>query len=185
MNRLICVFKISIFSFLLIWWDSGCSNVDDRDHDIVCRTGIRQYRRHDVFRIHEVGGSCCRWDTCIQCCRHFCSFWERQLFFSQWQKGHYDYSSTVRQRRHGNIKDICDKAMGREKVHTLGLTTRATFLSLEWMMYVILIETGLALDTKVNMSQEAREGITSIIVFSYLQDDLFVLGRSFENDLVV
>ena len=52
-------------------------------------------------------------------------------------------------------------------------------------MYVICIETGLVLDAKVTMSQEAREGIAPVIVFSHFdEDDPFVLGWSFENDLV-
>ena len=63
------------------------------------------------------------------------------------------------------------------KVVTLGLTTSATFLSLEGMvMYVILIETGLALDAKVTTSQEAREEMTPVIVFPHFDEhDLFVV----------
>ena len=72
-------------------------------------------------------------------------------------------------------------------IDTLVLATSATFLALTRMMlYVIVIKTGLALDAKVDMAQEAREGIAPVIVFSHFdEDDLFVLGRSFENDLVV
>ena len=72
-------------------------------------------------------------------------------------------------------------------ITTLGLATSATFLSLARMMlYVIVIETGLALDAKVITPNESWEGIAPVIVFSHFdEDDLFVLGRSFENDLVV
>ena len=72
-------------------------------------------------------------------------------------------------------------------ITTLGLATSATFLSLARMMlYVIVIETGLALDAKVITPHESWEGIAPVIVFSHFdEDDLFVLGRSFENDLVV
>ena len=53
-------------------------------------------------------------------------------------------------------------------------------------MYVISIETGLALDAKIITSHEACEGIAPMIVFSLLdEDDLFVLARSFENNVVV
>ena len=34
---------------------------------------------------------------------------------------------------------VTGRLVGR-KVHTLGLTTRETFLSLEWMVYIILID---------------------------------------------
>ena len=72
-------------------------------------------------------------------------------------------------------------------IDALGLATSATFLALAWvMLYVIVIETGLALDAKVTTSHEAREGVAPMIVFCHFdEDDLFVLGRSFENDLVV
>ena len=54
------------------------------------------------------------------------------------------------------------------------------------MVYVICIEIGPTLDAKVATSHEAREGIASLIVFSHFNEvDLFVLGRSFENYLVV
>ena len=72
-------------------------------------------------------------------------------------------------------------------ITTLGLATSATFLSLAGMMlYVICIETGLALNAKIIISHEAQEGIAPVIVFSHFDEDhLFVLGWSFENDLVV
>ena len=72
-------------------------------------------------------------------------------------------------------------------ITTLGLATSATFLSLARMMlYAICIETGLALDAKVTTSHEAREGIAPVIVISHFdEDDLFVLGWSFGNDVVV
>ena len=72
-------------------------------------------------------------------------------------------------------------------IDTLGLTTNAIFLALVRMMvYVIVIATGRTLDAKVITPHEAREGIAPIIVFSHFdKDDLFVMGRSFENDLVV
>lgn len=71
-------------------------------------------------------------------------------------------------------------------ITTLDLT-RATFLSLaQKMVYVIVTKTGLAIDTKVTTSHEAREGIAPTIVFSHFKEnDLFVLGWSFENNLVV
>ena len=54
------------------------------------------------------------------------------------------------------------------------------------MLCVIVIETGLALDAKVTTSHEAREGIAPVIVFSHFdEDELFILGWSLENDLVV
>ena len=72
-------------------------------------------------------------------------------------------------------------------IDTLCLATSATFLALAWvMLYVIVIETGLALDAKVTMSHEAQEGIAPVIVFCHFDEDhLFVLGQSFKNDLVV
>ena len=70
---------------------------------------------------------------------------------------------------------------------TLGLTTSVTFLSLAGMMlYVIVIKTGLALDAKVITPHEAQEGIGPMIVLSHFdENNLFVLGWSFVNDLVV
>ena len=65
-------------------------------------------------------------------------------------------------------------------ITTLSLTTSATFLALARMMlYVIVIETGLALDAKVTTSHEARERIAAVIVFSdFDEDELLILGWS-------
>ena len=55
-------------------------------------------------------------------------------------------------------------------------------------MYVICIETGLALFAKVATSHEAREGITSVIVFSYFNevdnDLVVVIHREYDNLVV-
>ena len=54
------------------------------------------------------------------------------------------------------------------------------------MLHVICIETCLALGAEINGSQGSWEGITAVIVFSHFdENDLFVLGSSFEDDLVV
>ena len=65
-------------------------------------------------------------------------------------------------------------------ITTLSLTTSATFLALARMMlYVIVIETGLALDAKVTTFHVARERIAAMIVFSdFDEDELFILGWS-------
>ena len=43
----------------------------------------------------------------------------------------------------------------------------------------------LALDAEINGPEESWEGITTVVVFSHFdENDLFVLGRSFEDDLV-
>ena len=69
----------------------------------------------------------------------------------------------------------------------LGLATRATFLAVAGMMTdVIGIETFLALDAEMNGPEESWEGIAAMIVVSHFdENDLFVLGRSFEDDLIL
>ena len=44
----------------------------------------------------------------------------------------------------------------------------------------------LALDAEINGPEESWEGITTVVVFSHFdENDLFVLGRSFEDDLIL
>lgn len=68
----------------------------------------------------------------------------------------------------------------------LSLETSAPFHSLARMTnMVIVIETCLAVDTKMIGSEESRERITSVVVFTHFdEDDLFFLTRNFEEDLV-
>ena len=69
---------------------------------------------------------------------------------------------------------------------TSGLTTRATFLTIAGMMTnVIVTETSLALDAEIGALEESWEGIAAVVVVSHFdENDLFVSGRSFEDDLV-
>ena len=53
-------------------------------------------------------------------------------------------------------------------------------------MDIIRVETFLTLDTEMNGPKESWEGIATVVVVSHFDDnDLFILGRSFEDDLVL
>ena len=72
-------------------------------------------------------------------------------------------------------------------VGAVGLETSVTFLALaRVLLMVVVVEPLFAAETKVVPSQKAREGIAAVVVCSdFDEHDLFVLGRSFEDDLVV
>jgi len=72
-------------------------------------------------------------------------------------------------------------------VGAVGLETSVTFLALARVMSVIVVVIGLfAAEAKVVPSQKAWQGITAVVVCSDFDEyDLLVLGRSFEDDLVV
>ena len=70
---------------------------------------------------------------------------------------------------------------------TLGLTARATFLTIAGMMMdVIGAETFLALDTEIVGPEESWERVAPVVVVSHFdENDLLVSGRSFEDDLIL
>ena len=54
------------------------------------------------------------------------------------------------------------------------------------MFDIICVETRLTVDAVMTGPEKSREGITAVVVFSHLdENDLFVLDRTFEDDLVV
>ena len=65
--------------------------------------------------------------------------------------------------------------------------TGGAFLALAGMVIdVIVFVTGLAVKTEVFGSEEPGDGITSMVMVSHFdEDDLLVLRRTLENDLVV
>ena len=72
-------------------------------------------------------------------------------------------------------------------VGAVGLETSVTFLALARVMLMVVLVIGLfAAEAKVVPSQKAWQGITAVVVCSdFDEDDLFVLRRSFKDDLVV
>jgi len=72
-------------------------------------------------------------------------------------------------------------------VGAVGLETSVTFLTLARVLLMIVVLIGLfTAEAKGVPSQKAWEGITAVVVCSdFDEHDLFVLGRSFEDDLVV
>jgi len=72
-------------------------------------------------------------------------------------------------------------------VRAVSLETSVTFLTLaRVLLMVVVLECLFAAEAKVVPSQKAWEGITAVVVCSdFDEHDLFVLGRSFEDDLVV
>ena len=60
---------------------------------------------------------------------------------------------------------VTGRLVGR-KVYTLGLITRETFLSLEWMMYVILIDKFSSLK---DLSKPMRKILGHVIKYFYFE----------------
>ena len=53
-------------------------------------------------------------------------------------------------------------------------------------MVIIVFKTGFALDTKIVRSEKSWERIASVLVVPHFdENDLFGLGRTFEDDLVL
>ena len=73
------------------------------------------------------------------------------------------------------------------KVGTSCLVTGGAFLALAGMVIdVIVFVTGLAVKAEVFGSEEAWEGIASVVMTTHFdEDDLLVLRWTLENDLVV
>ena len=54
------------------------------------------------------------------------------------------------------------------------------------MIDIVLFVTGFTVKTKLIGAEKPWEGITSMVMITYFdEDDLFVLRRTFEDDLVV
>ena len=72
-------------------------------------------------------------------------------------------------------------------VGTFRLVTGGTFLALARMMFDIVgFVTGFTMKTKLIGAEKPWEGITSMVMFTHFdEDDLFVLGWTFEDDLVI
>ena len=75
----------------------------------------------------------------------------------------------------------------RRKVGTFCLVTGGTFLALAGVMSVVIVfVTGLAVKAEVFGSEEPWDGITSMVMVSHFdEDDLLVLRRTLENNLIV
>ena len=73
------------------------------------------------------------------------------------------------------------------KVHASRLMTRVTFLAFAPVMRVIVfLVTGFTIDAKMNSTQESREGITPMVMISHFdENDVFISGWSFEDDLII
>ena len=73
------------------------------------------------------------------------------------------------------------------KVHAFRLMTRMTFLAFTRVMRVIVfLVTGFTIDAKMNTTQESRQEITSVVMMSHFdENDVFVSGWSFEDDLII
>ena len=73
------------------------------------------------------------------------------------------------------------------KVHASRLFASVTFLAFTRVMRVIVVlVTGFTIDAKVNTTQEPRQGITSVVMLSHFdENDVFISGRSFEDDLII
>ena len=73
------------------------------------------------------------------------------------------------------------------KVHASRLMTRVTFLAFTRVMRVIVVVvTGFTIDAKMNTTQESRQGITFMVMISHFdENDVFVSGWSFEDDLII
>ena len=65
--------------------------------------------------------------------------------------------------------------------------TGGAFLALAGMMTnIIVFVTGFAVKTKMIGAEKPWEGITSMVMFTHFdEDDLFVLGWTLEDDLVI
>ena len=72
-------------------------------------------------------------------------------------------------------------------VLTPGLKASGTFLALAGVVsVVIVVETRLALHTKLILTHEAWERVTPVVVLGHFDEhDLFGLGRTFEDELVL
>ena len=72
-------------------------------------------------------------------------------------------------------------------VLTPGLVTGGAFLAFAGVVLVaIVVETRFALDGKMSLAQETWERVTPVVVVPYFDEyDLFGLGRTLEDDLVV
>ena len=71
-------------------------------------------------------------------------------------------------------------------VRAVGLETSVTFLTLARVITVIVVLVRLfTAEAIVVPSQKAWYGIAAVVVCSdFDEDDLFVLGRSFEDDMI-
>ena len=72
-------------------------------------------------------------------------------------------------------------------VRTPGLKAGGAFLAFAGVVFVVIIvETRLALDAKLILTQEAWERVTPVVVLTHFDEhDLFGLGRSLEDELVL
>ena len=62
-----------------------------------------------------------------------------------------------------------------------------TFLAFTRVMRVIVLcITGFTIDAKVNTTQEPRQEITAVVMMSHFdENDVFISGWSFEDDLII
>ena len=82
---------------------------------------------------------------------------------------------------------LVTRDLSRNKVHASRLFASVTFLAFTRVMRVIvLLVTGFTIETKMNTAQESRQGITSVVMLSHFdENDVFVSGWSFEDDLII
>ena len=73
------------------------------------------------------------------------------------------------------------------KVHASRLFASVTFPTFTRVMRVIvLLVPGFTIEAKMNTAQESRQGITSVVMLSHFdENDVFVSGWSFEDDLII
>lgn len=73
------------------------------------------------------------------------------------------------------------------KVLTLRLEAGGTFLAnARMVMVVVVVKSGFALDAKMMGAKKSWKGIASVVVLAHFdENDLFGLGRTFEDDLVL
>ena len=73
------------------------------------------------------------------------------------------------------------------KVLALGLAAGGTFLTnARMVMVVVVMKSGFAFDAKMMRAKKSWKGIASVVVLSHFdENDLFGLGRTFEDDLVL
>lgn len=73
------------------------------------------------------------------------------------------------------------------KVLTLGLEASGTFLTnARMVMIIVIFKTGFTFDAKMMGAEKSWKGIASVVVLSHFdENDLFGLGWTFEDDLVL
>ena len=82
---------------------------------------------------------------------------------------------------------LVTRDLSRNKVHASRLFASVTFLAFTRVMRVIVVVVpGFAIDAKINTPQEPRQGIASVVMLSHFdENDVFISGWSFEDDLII